>query len=168
MNNIDKKAAKKCKPPKCHHLKPQPGLVKKFDKRTSTCENIDNLILKDYPGLRRTTLKQDCPRGYHMGAMAVDPKKEYHFYRRDNTGYWSHKNGSWPANDTDFDGKKIKDPKKANRKSKYTKYNFKKFCNYYCVPKKLKKRRKTRRKWNSLKKHTRRKKKRNISKGLSK
>ena len=98
-----------------------------------TCKKLERRMLKDYPSIKVT--KKKCPKGHYKGAMAVDPEnEEFHFYRRDNNGFWSHKNGPTKANNTDYDGKQIRDPKKANRKSKVSKYNYSKFCNYYCIP----------------------------------
>ena len=42
-----------------------------------------------------------------MGALAVDPKKEYHYYRKDRKGWWSHKDGTSLATDRDASDKKI-------------------------------------------------------------
>ena len=41
--------------------------------------------------------------------------KDYHWYRQDKDGYWSHKRGLLPVTNLDASGKKIKDPKKADR-----------------------------------------------------
>ena len=38
---------------------------------------------------------------------------DYHWYRLDNNGYWSHKPGRTPATDRDGNGDRIRDPRKA-------------------------------------------------------
>ncbi len=50
--------------------------------------------------------------------LAVDKNgifRDYHWYRQDKDGYWSHKRGLYPITNLDASRKKIKDPKKANR-----------------------------------------------------
>ena len=138
LNKIDKKVTNACKKTlkksgKC--LLPQPGLTGKYKhnpKRSLTCKALHRRIKTDNKKVFKTTIKKKCPKHYYKGALAVDPKKTYHFYRQDRSGMWSHKDG--PKKPTKYDkaGKKIKDPKKSNRNYKTDKYP--KFCNYYCIP----------------------------------
>jgi hypothetical protein len=57
-------------------------------------------------------------------ALVVWPGNDYHWYRQDNVGCWSHKPGSTPARNTDNSGNPISDPKTCNR-GPYTD-----FCTY--------------------------------------
>jgi hypothetical protein len=54
---------------------------------------------------------------------------DFHWYRQDDNGRWSHKIGTSPARDTDASGVQITNPETANR-AMYTE-----FCGYFCVDK---------------------------------
>lgn len=43
-------------------------------------------------------------------ALVINPGIDYHWYRQDNTGCWSHKQGCWPVTDRDNSGNVIADP----------------------------------------------------------
>lgn len=57
-------------------------------------------------------------------ALVIWPGVDYHWYRQDNVGCWSHKPGQTAARDVDNSGKKITDPRTCDRGS-YTV-----FCTY--------------------------------------
>jgi RHS repeat-associated protein len=46
--------------------------------------------------------------------LVVSPGEDYHFYRRDNNGYWSHKPGNTPVTNVDALGSLIRNPAAAN------------------------------------------------------
>jgi hypothetical protein len=75
----------------------------------------------------------DCDRGCgcreccHKVALVIWPGRDFHWYRLDRTGRWSHKPGVTPASDVDNSGNPIADPRTANR-GPYTV-----FCGCYCV-----------------------------------
>lgn len=48
-------------------------------------------------------------------ALVIWPGTDYHWYRQDKTGCWSHKPGSTAARNTDNAGHTISDPKTCNR-----------------------------------------------------
>jgi hypothetical protein len=56
-----------------------------------------------------------CPDGYHKIHAFVDPGKDFHFYRQDRDGNWSHKRRMGKVTNRDASGNKIADPSKANR-----------------------------------------------------
>ncbi|CAH9052556.1 hypothetical protein PSECIP111951_00645 [Pseudoalteromonas holothuriae] len=58
-------------------------------------------------------------------ALVVAPGIDYHWYRRDNSGGWSHKAGRTPARNTDNSNKVILAPESADR-GMYTE-----FCGYF-------------------------------------
>ena len=61
----------------------------------------------------------------HKIALALDIKsddQDYHFYRLDNNGTWSHKPGSTNATNLDANGDIIIDPQKADRDYSYKEY----------------------------------------------
>ena len=67
---------------------------------------------------------RDC---CHLVALVVWPGEDYHWYRRDRDGRWSHKLGWSPATNLDNSGNLITDPRTADR-GPYTV-----FCGCYCV-----------------------------------
>jgi len=62
-------------------------------------------------------------QGWYV-ALVIWPNVDYHWYRQDNVGCWSHKPGQTAARNTDDSGNPITDPKTANR-GPYTS-----FCTY--------------------------------------
>lgn len=70
--------------------------------------------------------------GYYPVALVMHPGVDYHWYRLDNTGTWSHKPGHGPATNLDASGNPITNPETANRD--YGRVNYKEFCGYYYVP----------------------------------
>jgi hypothetical protein len=70
--------------------------------------------------------------GYYPVALVVAPGKDYHWYRQDNNGRWSHKPGNTAVTDLDASGKQITNPETCDRN--YGRVNYSKFCGYYYVP----------------------------------
>lgn len=62
-------------------------------------------------------------KGYYV-ALVIWPNVDFHWYRQDKVGCWSHKPGSTAVRDVDNAGHKISDPKTCNR-GPYTS-----FCTY--------------------------------------
>jgi len=67
----------------------------------------------------------------------MDPGVDYHWYRLDSTGKWSHKPGPTPATNVDASGNPIASPETANRDYSGPDYslNYSVFCGYFCVDK---------------------------------
>ncbi|MFT6387948.1 MAG: hypothetical protein ACJAUP_001320 [Cellvibrionaceae bacterium] len=87
--------------------------------RSATIKNVLTKALKD--GLRL----EPIPGGYPVYfSLAPD---DYHWYRQDDTGYWSHKPGPNDVRNKDGDGNLsdnlITNPINANRKHGYTNYD---------------------------------------------
>ena len=80
-----------------------------------------------------------CGKGLSKIMMVIAPKgsQDFHFYRQDKDGTWSHKQG-WGYGPTKLDasGKVIVDPRKCNRN--YGRLNYSKVCSTMCVPKQFK------------------------------
>ena len=121
--------------------KPQPGYSSGYgyleDDDLRSCDKLYQRILSDNPSIHRVSFEQQCPMGYRKGFLAVDDSEDpdYHFYRLDSNGYWSHKPGETEA--TTLDGKKNKiwNPEEADRKG--TDHNYTKPCTFFCYdPKK--------------------------------
>ena len=66
----------------------------------------------------------------------VDEDEDYHFYRQDPDGFWSHKDGSNPVKRFDAEGKLIWNPQTAarNYRPKGSFLNYKDFCGFWCAP----------------------------------
>jgi len=93
--------------------------------------------------------KQDCdtacPKGSYKVALVVDPKgdpasaipMDYHWYRQDDNGNWSHKPGGNTVRNTDTSGNAITDPRNADRRVKNRNGRllpgYTDFCSCFCV-----------------------------------
>jgi hypothetical protein len=80
-----------------------------------------------YPVSRNTT----CGVGTYKVALVVDPNRDYHWYRQNPDGSWSHKRGHTAVTNVDASGRLIWDPEAANRN--YGSYNYSAFGGYFCV-----------------------------------
>lgn len=121
--------------------KPQPGYSSGFgylsDKDIRSCDRMFERITSDNPSIIKIKYNQKCPKDYRKGYMAVDDgdNTDYHFYRLDKDGLWSHKPGATKVKKTNSDGKKIIFPHLSKRKS--NSHDYKKSCGYFCFnPKK--------------------------------
>ena len=102
------------------------------------CLSFVERIKRDNPSFVLTTFGAKCPPGFHKAFLAVDNKKgdvDYHFYRQDKDGNWSHKPGRTEATRLDAQGKNIKNPLTADRK--YPGYQYVLPCFFFCVEKGL-------------------------------
>lgn len=143
-NRIDPKMVNKCKDnngKECRQFFPQPGALSgdryalnATERRQ--CKTVDSLIHSDIPGLVKSTFYDKCPAGMSKGAMVVDEGNDYHFYRQDADGWWSHKDGSNKVKRFDALYKKIWDPELASRDYRWqgSDLNYEDFCAFYCVP----------------------------------
>ena len=66
---------------------------------------------------------------YYKTAMCIDPGWDYHFYRQDSSGYWSHKRGITDVIDWDASYYAISNPRTANRN--YSSANYTTWCGFY-------------------------------------
>ena len=64
----------------------------------------------------------------HVVALVIAPGHDFHWYRRDRDGMWSHKPGATEATNLDDSDRPISDPRTADRGA-YTQ-----FCGFFCVP----------------------------------
>jgi hypothetical protein len=115
---------------------PQPGVKSNMGiplKKDFVCPVISKRALNDVDA-KRVKNDGNCPKGYRQVMLFVDPYTDYHFYRKDENGYWSHKPGSTRATNKDDSGKLIKDPREADRNIESTGYNYTDHCLTYCVP----------------------------------
>lgn len=121
--------------------KAQPGYFSGFegvDEDKYQCANFLKRLKRDNPSFVLTTFGAKCPRGFHKAFIAIDPKDgdvDYHFYRQDKNGKWSHKPGKTEATDKDAANKQIMNPLTADRK--YSGYQYILPCFFFCVEKGL-------------------------------
>jgi hypothetical protein len=143
MDVLDPDQLRQCSAGKkgCELLYHQPGGTKGLagelrDARGRTCAVVEKLMRADVPDLRRTTFKARCPRSTSKIALVVHPGEDYHFYRQDADGWWSHKDGANPAKRYDAEGKPIWNPRTAARdyRPRGSFLNYKDFCGYWCAP----------------------------------
>ncbi len=129
-NNRNKKS-KKHKKGDCGVLKPQPGAYSKTirDRGKYNCKKVTFRMIKDNPVMKPIAKGASCRVNYYLIAMSCIPDgSDYHFYRQDASGIWSHKNGGNIARNTDESGNLIYDPEKADR----GRYSV--FCGFYTLP----------------------------------
>lgn len=99
----------------------QPGRATGRPITALTCGGVQPSAVSDglvaAPGFANRT------SGWYV-ALVIWPGVDYHWYRQDNNGCWSHKPGSTPVINVDNSGKPITDPRTCDRGS-YTN-----FCSY--------------------------------------
>ena len=119
-----------------HCRRSQPGYSSGYPElktRNFNCKEIVKRTLADNPKMFKTTRNKSCPVSYYKGAVVVAPGVDYHYYRLNDEGVWTHKPGARPTSLLDAKNNIIKDPKNADRK--YGKdLNYKDFCGYTCIP----------------------------------
>lgn len=119
--------------------RPQPGYASNHRKMIDedyNCNEIMKRTLDDNKKIFKTKLDIPCPKNYYKGAMVVAPKNDFHYYRLNDDGLWTHKPGYKPSTHLDADNKIIENPEKANRN--YGSLNYKDFCGYLCIPRGIK------------------------------
>jgi hypothetical protein len=113
--------------------KPQPGEHCGHPFSSVDCANVGVAAVCD--GMIKGTSPPNPPQGYYPVALVVDPGVDYHWYRLDNDGRWSHKPGNTDARDVDASGNPITNPETADRDySSSGGPNYSSFCGYYYVP----------------------------------
>jgi hypothetical protein len=138
MNVLDEEQAKQESENPLYH---QPGATRGLSHQLNyadgrRCAVVERLMEADIPDLRRTAYRKRCAKGSSKVALVVDPGDDYHFYRQDSDGWWSHKDGANPVKHVDAEGKRIWDPKTAARdyRPNGSFLNYTDFCGYWCAP----------------------------------
>lgn len=141
MNVHDPKQVKACMMNKdCNVPFHQPGSASGHpgfrSRKFKTCPDMVARLLGDNPSMKMTTFEGKCPAHTSKIALVVDPDEDYHFFRQDSNGLWSHKPGGTAVTNLDANESLIYDPALASRN--YTpsgsKLNYDTFCSYLCVP----------------------------------
>ena len=122
--------------------KPQPGYFSKYphiNNNDYNCNAFYKRLRSDIPSLYRAKFGTRCKKGYYKVFLAVDndtsKDTDYHFYRQDSNGTWSHKPGRTNVTNVDANGDIIINPTLASRKYDY--YNYSLDCGYFCMNTKL-------------------------------
>jgi hypothetical protein len=109
----------------------QPGKASGMESpRPYSCKTVFAAAIRD--GLLPWIANVQCPAGCYKIALVVRPASDpdgddFHWYRQDSGGNWSHKRGGTAAKNVDESGKPIVDPRAADRDG-YTN-----FCGFMCV-----------------------------------
>lgn len=103
----------------------QPGLRAgiRLEEDDYNCDRVYAAAVAD--GLKPPDASGSCPSGTTKVALAVRQEWDYHWYRQDADGMWSHKLSTFPASNLDNAHKPISDPGKADT-GRYE------FCGYLC------------------------------------
>jgi len=106
-------------------------------RRGKTCSDMIMRTIATSGGIL-SSFNHRCGKGYRKIAVVVDKRRDFHYYRQDSDGWWSHKPGSTEVTDKDAYGAKIYRPDLAARCYKKTKdddgLNYDSFCCYICIP----------------------------------
>jgi hypothetical protein len=130
---------KKCTKDSCPVSFPQPGRASGYPKWSKVngkrCPDLMARLFGDVPDLKVSSFEGRCPKKYSKIALVVDPDEDYHFYRLDSNGYWSHKPGATDVTHLDATKRPIYDPQLASRYYPDSGLHYDKFCSYLCAPK---------------------------------
>ena len=125
----------------CRQYFPQPGALNgdRYALDASerrNCGVVEKLMMSDVPELEHSTYQDKCPAGKSKIALVVHEKQDYHFYRQNPDGSWSHKDGSNKVKDFDALKRKIMNPAAASRDYRWqgSDLNYRDFCGFYCAP----------------------------------
>jgi hypothetical protein len=77
-----------------------------------TVETVSEWAEND--GMVPTTREAPTPEGMTKVALVINPGVDFHWYRRDAGGLWSHKPGLYPATNKDYQEMLITDPETAD------------------------------------------------------
>ncbi len=93
------------------------------------CQAVTNGAITDALVLVNCDEGCGCSECRHQVALAIWPGVDYHWYRKDRDGRWSHKVGGSPATNLDNSDNLISDPRTCDRG------NYTVFCGCFCVKK---------------------------------
>ena len=121
-------------------LQPGDSSTGKFE--NYTCNDIKQRMIDDNPKIMEIdSIDTPIDNDYYKIALVLDEDpndNDYHFYRQDCNGIWSHKLGTNDITNKDSSGDKIHNPKIANRnytdKDNLDGHHYNQFCGYFKVP----------------------------------
>ncbi len=106
----------------------QPGRRSGDYPNPMTCGDVSAAAISD--GIEALPASGVCPNDQDKVALVVDPYMDYHWYRLDSSGMWSHKPGGTRATNLDNSGNPISNPETADRCGGFLCYTD--FCGYFC------------------------------------
>lgn len=115
----------------------QPGLAHGITLSNGTCSEVTAGAIAD--GLASINCDESCgcDECRHKVALVIKPGTywDYHWYRQDRDGKWSHKMATYPATNLDNSDNIITDPRTADRRHPTTGEDYSVFCGCFCVNK---------------------------------
>jgi hypothetical protein len=106
----------------------QPGRASGIGWVSVDCHSLRGAAIAD--GLQKIDCDDPCPYSdCHRVALVIADLpgfEDFHWYRQDSDGFWSHKPGASPATNRDSSGELIRDPRTADTRP-YTV-----FCGCFC------------------------------------
>jgi hypothetical protein len=151
-----------CNEEECSVAFHQPGRKSGFPKwseaKGKRCPDLFARLRADAGKISSVGFTEKCPAGTSKIALVVAPDicgneetktktckesrtGDYHFYRQDSNGWWSHKPGGTEVTNRDAEGRPIWNPALAARDYRIhpeDTLNYKYFCNYMCIPRRKK------------------------------
>lgn len=106
----------------------QPGRRSGDYPNPMACADVAAAAISD--GVLALPASGACPDTEDKIALFVDPGTDYHWYRLDNNGKWSHKPGGTQATNLDNSGNIITNPETADKCGGWLCYTD--FCGYFC------------------------------------
>ena len=117
--------------------KQQPGFKANSVFTSLTASNIIAAVKKDIPYFSNVVSIRSSSAGEKPGVkeykvvLVIAPGKDYHWYRQNPDGSWSHKRGHTEVTRVDASGNTIYNPQGCNRN--YGSINYSTFAGYYIV-----------------------------------
>jgi len=105
----------------------QPGRASGNIYSTINCSEVGDGARSDGLVVTNCDIGCGCLKCCHRVALVIAPGYDFHWYRQDRTGRWSHKPGGTEVTDLDNSGNPITDPRTADRGP------YIEFCGCYCV-----------------------------------
>ena len=96
-----------------------------------SCSRVNNIL--ENSNIKKIDPSGNCPAGYHKISLFIDPGKDFHFYRQEKNGLWTHKRGTRNIESVDSDGLQITNPEEASRSYKSSNSNYSEHCGVYCA-----------------------------------
>lgn len=125
----------------CREFFPQPGALNGDRyalnaRERRDCPVVEKLMISDVPEIEKSDFYSKCPAGKSKIALVSHKGEDYHFYRQDSDGKWSHKDGSNKVKRFDALKRPIFNPEGAERDYRWqgSDLNYHDFCGFYCAP----------------------------------